>query len=425
MSATNSKHRMDVAILGALTLGGMLYGTEPFAAFTVGNLFMFRDSRGINDVGLLAGDRFQYGGNVAGGSLGYELSAVYPPTGFTDAFGPCGPISTNANFCSNSTGYNANRTATPWQLTFRKGTDSVVLAGPSLVGTDFKVPFPSSVTISSATGQLTPTMSWALPAGYVPDGLRAQVFDKSNFVASGTADIIFSDDVPVTASSFTIPAGVLASNGNYTLNLQVVETRNNVVFTNANAQILTRSNSFFAFSPVATGSAVIHLPQVGTDADATDAFGAPYAFTVDSVGPGSVTFIDPVVAIGYDYAIGAGNPNFASVVLPNLGDGKYELSYQGPGGLVTQIVDAGDQVFFPAGGVPAFSVRGIEAEVGLDPADATAFVTGLTFTAAGQFTGTMTPLTVFVPEVPEPETYALLLAGLGLVGIARRRRRLR
>jgi len=59
---------------------------------------------------------------------------------------------------------------------------------------------------------------------------------------------------------------------------------------------------------------------------------------------------------------------------------------------------------------------------GLDPLDTTAFVTGLTFTGAGLFTGTQTPLTVDVAAVPEPETYALFLAGLAaIVGLTRRR----
>ena len=51
----------------------------------------------------------------------------------------------------------------------------------------------------------------------------------------------------------------------------------------------------------------------------------------------------------------------------------------------------------------------------------TAFVTGLTFVADGQFTGTMTPLTV---KVPTPA--AILMVGSGLLTFAvavRRRRR--
>jgi hypothetical protein len=71
--------------------------------------------------------------------------------------------------------------------------------------------------------------------------------------------------------------------------------------------------------------------------------------------------------------------------------------------------------------VSRFRILGIEVEAGLDPLNVTAFVTGLTFVADGQLTGTMTPLTV---EVPTPA--AILLVGSGLLTFAvavRRRRR--
>ena len=63
---------------------------------------------------------------------------------------------------------------------------------------------------------------------------------------------------------------------------------------------------------------------------------------------------------------------------------------------------------------------GIEVAAALDPHDVTAFVTGLTFTADGRFTGTQTP-NVTVSAVPEPETAALVLMGLILVRVMRRR----
>ena len=37
-------------------------------------------------------------------------------------------------------------------------------------------------------------------------------------------------------------------------------------------------------------------------------------------------------------------------------------------------------------------MRGIETSAGLNPQDATAFITGLTFVSEGSFTGTMTPI---------------------------------
>jgi hypothetical protein len=98
------------------------FGVETFPAYAISvtGVNMFRDFRGPNDVGVAPGDRIQYGANVLGGSSGTFLSATYPPTGFTDPAAPCSPLAVNANFCSNSTAFNANRLAFPWSLTFTK-----------------------------------------------------------------------------------------------------------------------------------------------------------------------------------------------------------------------------------------------------------------------------------------------------------------
>ena len=70
--------------------------------------------------------------------------------------------------------------------------------------------------------------------------------------------------------------------------------------------------------------------------------------------------------------------------------------------------------------VTSFDVTGIDPSLMLNPDDATAFVTGLTFTANGSFTGTQTPLT---ENVPEPGTIVTLVSGLA--GILPSRRRVR
>lgn len=121
--------------------------------------------------------------------------------------------------------------------------------------------------------------------------------------------------------------------------------------------------------------------------------GGAYVFGVDVV-PNVPIFIDPPVAVGYDYAIGKHDPRVASVQFPiGIGDNFYLLKVAGQ-----KFVVAGGEWFdfrahgFPRG-VTDFRVGCIDTSASLDPANAQAFPTGLTFVAAGRFTGTQKPRT--------------------------------
>ena len=328
----------------------------------------------------------------------------------------CSPIAVNANFCARTTAFDANR-LDPWTLNFTRGSDSLTLLSPSLGGTQVAVPFPTSVTLAGSG--LTPTVSWVVPSTFSPDAFRVNVFDKNRPLVNGQADIVHSVAIDKNATSYTLPSTFssglsLQTGGNYTINLQVIETRNHVAFTsNNNADILRRSNSYFAFTPLSgSNPPAVALPTVDNGV---------YNFNIGNVGPSSITFIDPLVAVGYDYAIGHGDPNFTSVLLPNVGDNEFTLSYTDAGGAHSATVNGESQFFFGQGGVDSFRVGGIEASALLDPGNTTAFITGLTFAAQGQFTGTMTPITIFVAGVPEPSSWALMV--LGLLGLTWYRKR--
>lgn len=420
-----------IVLLTLAAAGLMLSMASQAAPIQLGNgsVNMFRDTRGANNVGIGQGDLLQYGANVLGGSAGTSLGAIYgglplnPPT-FIDAQSPCSPLAVNSNFCANATAFNANRVGQPWTLRFqRTGEADVLVGGPSLAGTEAPVPFP--VNVSIVGGGLSPTIGWTIPGGFTADAVRVNIFDRNQSI-NGQADIIHSFAIASNVGSYAIPTTLtsgqsLTIGGDYVFNVQLIDTRGDptvFVASNNNAEILRRSSSFFNFTPLAGGGPPnVFLPTV---------VNGVYNFAITNVGPNSVTFIDPFVAIGYDYSIGLGNPNFASVLLPTgIGDNLFDLFTWNGSEFVDSGIDlfGGAQFFFGAAGVDRFSIRGIETSAGLDPNNVAAFITGLSFVADGSFTGTMTPITVEVPaSVPEPSTTLLLAAcAIAWLGACRRK----
>lgn len=380
-----------------------------------GTINMFRDTRGANNVDIVPGDRYQFGADIVGGSGSTTLGATYGPSGFVAGQGACGPLIIAPSICSRSTAFNAGRLAEPWLFRFeRPGEAALSVPGPSLAGTESAVPFPVDVSITGSG--TTPTLSWTIPGNFSPDAVRINVWDRSLTRAGNlVGDLVHSFAVPSSLTSYQMPSLLnsgrqLALGGDYVFNIQLIDTRGDAaafVSSNNNAHILRRSSSFFNFTPLGDGGPPnVYLPTVQDGV---------YNFSITEVGPNSVTFIDPLVAVGYDYAIGSGDPAFASVLLPTgIGDDRFDLFLWDGDGFVDSGVDleGGEQYFFGGTGVERFSIRGIETSAGLDPDNVGAFITGLTFVRDGAFHGTMTPLTVEVAGVPEPGSLALLLLGL-------------
>jgi len=395
---------------------------EPIA----GTAGLWRDFRGVNNIGLVAGDRLEYRVDIEGGALGGTIAAQYRNTAgnlvFTSNGATCGPTSANPNQCGASLAFNPSRIAGTWTASVMNPTGTYSVALPSLVSLS-AAPMPLVTDVRVTGTGSAPTFSWTLPTGAPVDQVTVTVYDNNVRRADRAqlSDAIFVQSLGASATSFTMPASFgsglsLMQGGDYAFSINIRDTRNNLPGGGA-ANILNQSRSFFGFTPLTVSvPGSVYLPQVITTAGAP----APvYQFGFAVIDPNQTFFIDPASAIGYRYRIGTGDPNFASVLLPSAGDDDFLLSYLIGGQSLSQRLRTGQQFFFPQGGVSAFDVTDIEESAGLDPFNATAFVTGLTFTRAGQFTGTMEPI---VAAIPVPASAFLMASGLGLIAWRLRRR---
>jgi hypothetical protein len=146
-----------------------------------------------------------------------------------------------------------------------------------------------------------------------------------------------------------------------------------------------------------------------------------FEFTYDVV-INTPVFVDPIVATGYDYVVNSG-PQILEAWFGDVGDADgYQVYGWDGSGFNTLLGSVSAETWFDFGGaVSRFAVRGIDPALGLDPNDPTAFITGFIFDGVGTVNMTMAPVTINT-DVPEPATWALMIAGFGLVGGALRRR---
>jgi hypothetical protein len=168
-------------------------------------------------------------------------------------------------------------------------------------------------------------------------------------------------------------------------------------------------------------AAPTYLPDVSPGAGPTGQ--AVYQFN-SPVSTGIPILLDPLVATGFIYQTGATDPNFASVLLPNIGNSSPYQVYtrNGTAFVFDTNLAANTLLNFGPGGVSEFEVLGIDPSLALDPSNATDFVTQLTFTGDGNFTGTMTPITTAVPEA---STWAMMILGFVGLGFMSYRRKLK
>ncbi len=415
MRHTTNKLRAGARFAAAaLCIAAGAAGATPV---TVATPFFNLEVNGPNSLGSPTAERVRFGANsvLPNGSVGTTGLAVRDSDQLSRTlnFAPF-PLAPNwfERYLNDNPAFRG-----AWTLIFSNGGDSTsvpVYLDPAALPQKLV----ESITLSG--NSQTPTFTWTPKPGEVVNGYRVNFFEKTAGGNSGNiASINLQPNVTsytVKASDFTLPNFQFKDDGSATYVIQISSIRTkdgSGNLTNSNIEAIARAHA--DFTPAQTGGPIVNLPVVQADGS--------YLFNL-AVVPGQVYFIDPEVAVGYDYEIGIGNPNFASVDLPDtIGDGIYDIFGFDSGGNAVLLADDwnGADVFnFGAGGVAKFRVLGIETSAGLDPNSTTAFVTGLTFTGAGQFTGTQTPITVEVGTVPEPA--GLALAALSALVLTRRRR---
>jgi hypothetical protein len=310
--------------------------------------------------------------------------------------------------------YNSNLLG-QWHLTVSNPNYTNTLSlDTAAIQSNIGVPaFITGIAISGASNATTtPTISWNAPVYNPPAGYnqatRVFIVDLNN-----NRQTIFRIDLASDQTSFTVPESAnLSPTGHYGVLIR------DDFRTLSNATSGASSQSFFDFHPTAVsqfnGPTYVPVSSVNAVGDTV------YSFHID-VTHGQSYNLDPAAALGYIFSIGDSGPNFASVTLPNLGlEHPYGL-YIWNGSSYVHAADllANTLFDFGPGGVSKFKVLGIDESLGLDPSNSTAFVTQVTFTGDGAFTGTMTAITA----VPEASTWAMMILGFAGVGFLAYRRK--
>ena len=416
-----------VVALATLSPAAVAFATP----ITISRTYQFLDNVSTNSLGIGPGLRQQFGSNCV-----VLVGNACTPQSVANAQGTTVTGTQGASFFN--LGYVASDLTSnhwalarlepvlpdgAWTLTAANGTDTGSATTPTLAG---------AVTIGFGRGMsmtqngLAPTFAWELPTpqpGGSIDSITMVIRDVTD-VRNGVATIIYARSIAAAATSWQVlptdprfVAGKSLQFGQqYALELQLQDTRDNLSgggFPNVLSQSRTHVN--FTLDTNAPAGA-IYLPALDRSGPVP-----VFRFYEVPVVAGQTVLIDPEIAVGFDYQIGAGDPLFRSVTLQTgIGDDLFDLWLWDGSAWYDTLVDlqGGVEYLFGGNGVDRFRVLGIETSAALDPFNAGTFTTGVSFMADGRFNGTMTP--IIVNQAPVAPTLLLVALTLPLLRLGRR-----
>ena len=357
-----------------------------------GATFFIQDNRQVNSTRFQAGPRLTVGVNVFPIDDIFDDIFVYAENG-----GAIVPLSqareADRQFEFATSTIVRPDLKDPWTMVvWNAGVDTTFLS--HAIGDLELLPFVRDIRM--IPDFLTPTFEWSLPLGntlpfdVIQIGLFDDVTDDRLSVFGPDQDDLF-ETLPPDATSYTFEPGALEEGRKYVVRIILSDRNSDGIEVN-------RSLSFFNFTPLLTTSDdPVYLPNVDEDGTFSFDFDVTDEATFDTAVPANT---QPPLAVGYEYAAGEGDPNFASVTLPDQGGESYDVVPFDDAGnsLPAETVEAETEFNFTLdvdpSGVDKFLVLGVEPPEPQGQADASVFTTTLTFTDNGQFTGSITPITV-------------------------------
>ncbi|MDJ0945348.1 MAG: hypothetical protein QNJ30_17910 [Kiloniellales bacterium] len=353
-----------------------------------GNAFLLQDNREENSVRFQAGQRLSVSANLfpSDNTFAYAENdgVIIPLSQVREAdrsFEFAASVAVQPSLTD------------PWSVVLWNGGERRSLSSNNVGILDF-LPFVREVRM--IPDFLTPTFEWELPTGNtvpfdaVQIGLFDDVTDERLSVFGSNQDELFAT-LPAGTISYKFDPGQLEEGRKYAVRVLLTDF-------DSSGFTVNRSLSFFNFTPVLEASnEPLYLPNE----DESGRFSFDFDVTAtDSFTTAVPANTKPPIAVGYEYAVGEGDPNFASVTLPPEGGESYDVVPFDDAGnsLPTEPLAANERLDFtmevdPAG-VERFVVLGVDEPDGQGQGDATLFETTLSFTQDGQFTGTIIPITV-------------------------------